>query len=89
MEVLFQGIFELIFEIIFESSKSEKTPKWLRYILTAVVLVFFTAVIGGLLLLGIIILKTNIPFGILLVAVALFLGWRAVVVTKKEYMKRK
>ncbi len=73
MELIIEFIFELIFEGGIEISKSSKVPKWIRYPLSVIILLFFIAIIGIILLEGILSLKENILIGIFLILIGLFM----------------
>lgn len=87
MEFILEYILELALEGGIEASKSSKIPKPVRYLIIAVITMFFVAVIGIIFLAGILILKESIIFGILLLLLGLFLLVRGVIMFRKTYMR--
>ena len=73
MEFLIELLLDLIIEGSIEISSNKKVSKFIRYPLIVLIILFFTLFILGLMLLGIIILKENIYFGILLLIIVLIL----------------
>ena len=65
MEYLFEFILELVFEGSVEASKNLKVPKWIRYSLITIIILFFIGVIGIIFFTGILMLKENVLIGIL------------------------
>ncbi|MGN1343196.1 MAG: hypothetical protein ACI4U3_01355 [Traorella sp.] len=73
MEYIFELLFELLFESAIEASKSHKIPKYIRYLLIAMISLFIIVVIGLLFLVGILSLKENIFLGIIFISIGLFM----------------
>lgn len=71
MELIIEFIIELILDGSFELSKNLKTPKWLRYPLIILVILFFIAVIAIILLVGFLALKESTIIGLLLIIIAI------------------
>lgn len=86
MEYIFEFILELVFEGSIEVSKSNKVPKYIRYPLMVIILLFFIAVIGLIFWVGILSLKENILLGILLILIALFMFIMSVIKFRKTYL---
>ncbi len=63
MEFLFEMILELVLEGSFEASKSKNVPKPVRVLLAALVVLFFTAAIGIMVLAGILMIRDDSPLG--------------------------
>lgn len=59
MDIVFEFLLELILEGSIEASQNKNTPKWIRYPLVVLTLLFFISVLFLLLLLGFIVLKKN------------------------------
>jgi len=89
MELLIEILLELIFEGTFELSSNKKVPKWVRYPLIAIIVLFFAIVIFGLLIIGIRILNENIFIGIVLILISLILLIRAIKEFKNKYMDKR
>lgn len=88
MEIIFEFILELIFEGSIEASKSSKTPRFIRYLLIVIISLFFIAVIGLILLVGILTLKENLIAGILMILIALFMLVMSIIKFRKTYLIR-
>ncbi len=86
MELIIEFIFELIFEGSIEISKSNKIPKWIRYPLIVIIALFFIAIIGTILLGGVLSLKENIFIGIFLILVGLFMLIMSILKFKEIYL---
>ena len=89
MDFLFELLFDLIADGTFELSKSKKVPKYIRYPLIVIIVLFFIAAIGVTLLAGLLSLKENLLLGIIFIALALFLLIMGVVKFRKVYIIRK
>ncbi len=88
MEYIFEFILELVLEGGIEVSKSRKIPNYIRYPLIGILSLFFIAVIGLVFWAGILSLKENIPSGILLILVGLFLLIMSVIRFRKTYLTK-
>ena len=66
MELIIEFIVELILEGSFELSKNIKTPKWLRYPLILLIILFFIAVVTIIFIVGYLALKENAIIGLFL-----------------------
>lgn len=86
MEIIFEFILELILESGIEASKSRNIPKYIRYPLIGIISLFFIAVIGIIFLVGILLLKENIPLGIFLMLIGLILFIMCIIKFKKTYL---
>ncbi len=86
MEFIFEFILELVLEGGIEVSKSNKIPKYIRYPLIGIIILFFIAVIGFLILTGIILLNENIVLGILLIVIGVLFLIISAIKFRKTYM---
>ena len=89
MDFLFELLFELIAEGTVELSKSIRVPKYIRYPLIGIIVLFFAAVIAVLLIAGLVSLGENLLFGVILIALALFMLVMGIVKFRKTYLIRK
>ncbi len=89
MEFIIELILDLLLEGSIEASKSEKVPKPIRYILIALISLFFLAVIGLIIFLGIDALKNNKLAGIIVISMGVLLLILAIMKFKKIYLKKK
>ena len=73
MDFIFELIFELLFEGGMEVSKNRKISKWIRYPILGLIALFFIAIIGLILFMGISILKDNILGGVFIFGFGIFM----------------
>ncbi len=73
MDFLLEILFELVAEGTVELSKSSRVPKYIRYPLFAVIVLFYIAVIGLVFGVGILSLRQNVLLGILFIALGVFM----------------
>ncbi len=88
MGYIFEFMIELVLEGCIEVSKSRKIPNYIRYPLIGILSLFFIAVIGLVFIAGILLLKENIPSGILLILVGLFLLIMSAIRFRKTYLTK-
>lgn len=86
MEFIFEFILELAMEGCIEASKSRKIPKYIRYPLIAIVVLFFIAVIGLLLLTGVLIIRENLLSGIFIILTGLLMLVMSIIKFRKTYL---
>lgn len=86
MEYLFEFILELVFEGSVEASKNPKVPKWIRYSLITIIILFFIGVIGIIFFTGILMLKENVLIGILFNLLGLLMLIIGIVKFRKVYL---
>lgn len=86
MEIIFEFILELFLEGSIEISKSRKVPKWIRYPLIIIISLFFIAIIGFILLEGILVLKENMLIGIFLILIGLFMLIMSIIKFRETYL---
>lgn len=89
MDFLIELLFDLIAEGTFALSKNIKVPKYIRYPLIGIVVLFFIAVIGVAFLTGFLALEQNRLLGILLIALAFFMMFGGILKFRKTYLIRK
>lgn len=89
MEFLIELLLDLIIEGSIEISSNKKVSKFIRYPLIVLIILFFTLFILGLMLLGIIILKENIYFGIFLLIIVLILLISGINKFKNIYLEKR
>lgn len=87
MEYIIEFILDLVFESSVEISKS-KVPKYIRYSLIVIIVLFFIVVIGLIFLVGILSLKENIFLGIFFILVGILLLLMSIIKFKKTYLKQ-
>ena len=85
MDLILEIIFELLFEGAAHVAGSKKVPKWIRYPLAIIILLFIAAIIGLILWIGISSLKENIFGGIIAILIGLVLLVCGVMKLKKYY----
>lgn len=88
MELIIEFVIELLLEGSFELSKNLKTPKWLRYPLIFLVILFFIAVITIIFLVGYLVLEESPIIGILLIIIAAAFGVYCISKFIDLYIKR-
>lgn len=88
MEYIFEFILELFLEGSIEASQSNKVPKWIRYLLIAVISLIFIVVIGIILFTGILVLNENIIAGIILIIIGLVMLISSIIKFKKIYLTK-
>lgn len=89
MDFLFELLLELIAEGTVELSKSIKVPKYIRYLLIGIIVLFFIAVIGIVLIAGLMSLEQNLLLGFIIIALAIFMLIMGIVKFRKTYLTRK
>ena len=89
MDFLFELIFDLIAEGTLELSKSVKVPKYIRYPLIAIIVLFSVAVISVILLVGIASFKENVVLGTVFVAIAVLMTIMGIKKFRQTYLERK
>ncbi len=88
MEYLIEFIFELILEGSLEASKNSKIPKWIRYPLIVMIILFFIVVIGLILFTGVISLKKNALVGTFLIIIGLLMLVMSIIKFRKIYLTK-
>ena len=85
MDLLFEVILDLILEGSIEASKSNKIPKFIRYLLIFFISLFFITVIGLILFIGISILKNNVIGGVVIIVFSLFMLIMSIIKFRNTY----
>jgi membrane-bound ClpP family serine protease len=89
MEFIFEIIVGLILDGSIEISKSSKVPKYIRYPLIAIILLFSIAVIGLIFLVGILSFKENIVLGLIMILLGMYASIIGIVKFRKiDLIKR-
>jgi len=88
MDIIFELVFELIAELTSSASKNPKVPKPVRFILTAVIVLFCTAVIALIIIAGALILKKSVIAGLILIAVGIFMLIKSIWAFRRTYLKK-
>ncbi len=88
MDFIIELIFEFLFDGMIETSKSNKVPKFIRYPLIVIILLFFVLVIGFIFIVSILAFKESIIAGILLIIIDLFLFVGSIYKFRKEYFSK-
>lgn len=88
MDILFEFLFELVFEGMMETAKSKKVPMVIRIIAGILVSAFFLAVIGVIVLIGILSFKDNKPFSVIMFILAIIFTI-ALILKIVKYIKKK
>ena len=90
MEDIIELILELILEGGMEASRSSKIPKPIRFLITALIVLFFIAVIGFIFGVGIISLNNdNIPAGIFLILMGAVTAVLSVIKFIRTYLTKR
>lgn len=73
MEIIFDILFEVIAGLVVEGGTNKKVPKWIRYPLFALMVLFVVGLFVGLLVAGILFfIEGNVIIGVFFVLVGLF-----------------
>ncbi len=88
MDFIIELIFEFLFGGMIETSKSNKVPKFIRYPLIVIILLFFVLVFGFIFIVSILAFKESIIAGILLIIIDLFLFVGSIYKFRKEYFSK-
>lgn len=88
MDILFELIIDLLISSSIEGSKSSKIPKPIRYLLLGFVILFFVAVIGLIIFVGVDILKTNLIGGLIIIAFGILMLILSILKFKKIYLEK-
>ena len=88
MDFIIELIFEILFDGLLEISKSNRVPKFIRYPLIIIILLFFILVIGFIFIASILAFKENKLAVLLLIIIDLFLIIGTISKLKKEYFAK-
>lgn len=89
MDLLIEFILELILEGSIEIVKVEKIPKFIRYPILCLIILLFTTIILGLIILGILSIKKELFLGLFLIALGFVFLLGIIHKTKKQYKEYK
>jgi len=89
MDLLVEFILELILEGSIEIVKIKKIPKFIRYPILGLIILFFSTIIFGLIILGILFLKKNILFGLFFIILGLIFLLSSIFKIKTQYKEQK
>lgn len=89
MDLLFEFIFELLLEGSVEISSNKKVSKWIRYPIIFLLAAFFSIIIFGIIIIGILSLKSNLGMGIFFILLGIFFLFGTINNIKKNYVKAK
>jgi biotin transporter BioY len=89
IELLIEVAAELTAEGTVELSKNAKVPKWVRYLLIGLIVLFFIGVVGLIVFAGLLMLEEYVLFGVILLVGALILLAVGIAKFRKTYQTRK
>lgn len=89
MDFIFELIVELLVEGSFEASSNKKLSKWIRYPILFLLILFFAAVILGVLFLGFILLQNNILAAICMLFLGVFMLIGSIIKFRKMFLRKK
>lgn len=89
MDLLIEIILELILEGTIEISSNKKTPKWIRYPLSYILIFLISIVIIGMIILGMYTSKENIIISLILIISSIGLTIGFINKFKKHYVEKK
>lgn len=89
MEFIFEFILELVLDGSIEVSKNNKIPKFIRYPLIIILILFFITVIGLILFTGVLMLEKNILAGVLMILLGLLMFTISIIKFRKAYFIKK
>ena len=89
MELIIEIILELFIEGGEEICTNRKISKWIRYPILFLLILFFLAVMFLIFFVGISALRTNMPFGILIIAIGLVMLISFINKFRKVYLRKK
>lgn len=88
MDFIIELLLELIFEGGMELSTSKKVPKWLRIILSSIIILFMLTITIGLVLIGILLIKTDLLPSIFFIVIGFVLLIGTIMKIKKLYFQK-
>lgn len=88
MEYIFEFILELILEGSIEASRSRKIPRCIRYMLVAIISLFYIFAVGLIIFAGIVSLKVSIILGIFFILLGLFIFIVCIIKFKQMYLSK-
>lgn len=88
MDFIIELLLELIFEGGMELSTSKKVPKWLRIIIASIIILFMLTITIGLVLIGILLIKTDLLPSIFFIVIGFVLLIGTILKIKKLYFQK-
>lgn len=88
MEFLIELVLELALEGGIEASKNKKIPRIIRYLIISIIVLFFATIILGLFVIGILMLKESVAFGIFMILISIILFISSIIKFKKVYLEK-
>lgn len=89
MEILFEFLLELVFEGSVELSSNKKVPKFIRYPLIVLIVLFFLLLIGGMFFVSFAFWSKNILASLLILVISIALLIASIIKFKKVYLDKK
>lgn len=89
MDELIEFILDLLLEGGIELSANKKVSKWVRYPIIAFLFLFFTIVIFGMIILGILMIEESILVSFIFVACGIAMLIGSVIKFRKTYLEHK
>lgn len=89
MDELIEFILDLLLEGGIELSANKKVSKWIRYPIIAFLFLFFTIVIFGMIILGILMIEESILVSFIFVACGIAMLIGSVIKFRKTYLEHK
>lgn len=89
MDLLGEIFFELLLEGSLELGTNRKVPKWIRYPVLILLVLFFSLIVGLIFVVGLSILKKNVGIGLFLIAAAIILLIGTIIKFKNIYKSKK
>ena len=89
MDIIFELILDLFLEESLEICSNKKISKWIRYPLLIILTLFFIAIVLGLFILGIYLIKTNIIISIIFIICSILLTIGIIIKLKRLHNERK
>lgn len=88
MEFIVELVLDLFVEGGIEVSSNKKISKWVRYPIAAILILFFSSIIFGLIFAGILSLKNSLVGGILIIVVGLLMLGTCIYKFRKTYLEQ-
>lgn len=89
MDLFIEFILELALEGTIEISKSRKVPKYIRYPLIGLIILFFGAIIGIMFFVSILVMKETLLGGLIFLALALWMLIMSILKFRTTYLTKK
>ena len=86
MELLVEILIDLIFEGTIELSANKKVPRLIRYLLILIISLFFLAIIGVILIIGLSLYSKNKISSIIIILLSILILIASIITFKKKYL---